>query len=96
MVALARAMVARAAMVLVDELSLSLAPIVVDEAWHALLQLRETDGLSLLDVDQNLGLIEQYCDKVYLLKHGTTTRWTDAAGLPRGIHELPSAHGLGL
>lgn len=79
MVALARALVARASMVLVDELSLGLAPIVVDEAWQALLQLRESDGLSLLVVDQNLGLIEKYCDKVFLLKNGSTALWTGAA-----------------
>lgn len=77
MVALARALVAEARVIMVDELSLGLAPVVVEEAWQALLALRESRGLGLLVVDQNLGLIEKYCDTVYLLKHGRTHAWED-------------------
>ncbi|MFD4972861.1 ABC transporter ATP-binding protein [Streptomyces sp. NPDC058424] len=80
MVALARALVAKASLVLIDELSLGLAPIVVDGAWQALLQLRERDGLSLLVVDQNLGLIQKYCDTVYLLRDGVTRTFDSPEG----------------
>lgn len=77
MVALARALVADATMVMIDELSLGLAPIVVEEAWQALRELRDSKGVSLLVVDQNLGLIEKYADSIYLLKNGVTHAWED-------------------
>lgn len=77
MVALARALVADATMVMIDELSLGLAPIVVEEAWQALRELRDSKGVSLLVVDQNLGLIEKYADSIYLLKNGVTQAWED-------------------
>lgn len=75
MVALARALVAKPTVILVDELSLGLAPVVVHEAWRALLRLRSETGLSLLIVDQNIELIQQHCDRVYLLRDGSTRLW---------------------
>ena len=75
MVALARGLVARPLLMLVDELSLGLAPIVVDEAWKALLRLRKEEGLSILIVDQNIGTVERHCDRIYELVDGKTRVW---------------------
>jgi branched-chain amino acid transport system ATP-binding protein len=66
MLALARAYVRRAPLVLLDEVSMGLAPIVVDEIFAFLRRLAE-DGSSLLLVEQYVGKALAIADKVYLL-----------------------------
>jgi len=74
MLSLARVLVEKPKLLIADELSLGLAPIIVDELYDALRRLRES-GSSLLIVEQQVGHALKLCDRVALLDHGAIT-WT--------------------
>ncbi len=69
MLAVARAIVTDAAVVLADELSIGLAPVIVDEIFEAVDTLR-TQGRSLLIVEQYAERVLSIVDYVYLLHKG--------------------------
>jgi branched-chain amino acid transport system ATP-binding protein len=69
MLALARAYVSHPAVILLDEVSMGLAPIVVDEIFEFLGRLAE-EGTGLLIVEQYVGKALQLADYVYLLARG--------------------------
>ena len=72
MLAMARVLVEEPKLLVADELSLGLAPIVVDEVYASLERLR-TAGTSLLIVEQHVGHALALCDRVVLLDHGSIT-----------------------
>jgi branched-chain amino acid transport system ATP-binding protein len=74
MLSLARVLVEKPKLLIADELSLGLAPIIVDELYDALRRLRES-GSSLLIVEQQVGHALKLCDRVALLDHGSIS-WT--------------------
>jgi branched-chain amino acid transport system ATP-binding protein len=69
MLALARALVARPRLLLLDEPSLGLAPIVAREIFRTIRQVHEA-GMSVLVVEQNARLALQVADYAYVLKTG--------------------------
>jgi branched-chain amino acid transport system ATP-binding protein len=69
MLALARAYVAQPNTVLLDEVSMGLAPKIVDEIFEHLRQLAAS-GLSLLIVEQYVARALELCDYVYILNRG--------------------------
>jgi branched-chain amino acid transport system ATP-binding protein len=69
MLALARALVTEPALVLADELSVGLAPVLVDEIFDAVMALR-AEGTSLLIVEQYVQRVLGLADYVYLLHKG--------------------------
>jgi branched-chain amino acid transport system ATP-binding protein len=71
MLALGRALMARPRLLLLDEPSLGLAPLIVREIFRVLTDLR-TRGLSILLVEQNVRAALQVCDYAYVLEMGTT------------------------
>jgi branched-chain amino acid transport system ATP-binding protein len=80
MLALTRAWLSQASVVLVDEASMGLAPVMVDvifEALHAL----AARGVSLLLVEQYVRRALAMADAVYLMKKGVVTRAGDPAAL---------------
>jgi branched-chain amino acid transport system ATP-binding protein len=74
MLSLARVLVEKPKVLIADELSLGLAPIIVDELYAALGRLRAA-GSSLLIVEQQVVHALQLCDRVVLLDHGAVS-WT--------------------
>jgi branched-chain amino acid transport system ATP-binding protein len=70
MLALGRAMMARPKLVLLDEPSLGLAPIVVREIFDALDRMKAEDGMAVLVVEQNAGLALAHAARAYLLEVG--------------------------
>ena len=70
MLAIARAMMNRPKMLLCDEPSLGLAPIITQNLFKILGELREEMGMSLLVVEQNAGLSLQLADRAYVLETG--------------------------
>ena len=71
MLALGRAMMARPKLLLLDEPSLGLAPIVVNEIFDALERMKGQDGLSVLVVEQNANLVLAHAARAYVLEVGT-------------------------
>jgi ABC-type branched-subunit amino acid transport system ATPase component len=80
MLAVARGLMARPRLLMVDEMSLGLSPRAVRDVLGAVLSACRDEGVSLLMVDQNLRLLAAHCDRLYVLAGGTTTGYKDAAG----------------
>lgn len=70
MVAISRGLVAQPKILMVDELSLGLAPRVVTEVLERLLQASRDRGIGLLLVDQNVRALAATCDRMYVLGNG--------------------------
>jgi branched-chain amino acid transport system ATP-binding protein len=70
MLALSRALITDARVILADELSMGLAPVVVDEIFRVVNQLR-SEGRSLLIVEQFVSRALDIADYVYILHKGT-------------------------
>jgi branched-chain amino acid transport system ATP-binding protein len=71
MLAIARAMMARPTLVLLDEPSLGLAPLITQELFRKLSDLNREQGLSMLIVEQNAGLALGIAQRGYVLETGT-------------------------
>jgi branched-chain amino acid transport system ATP-binding protein len=71
MLVIARALMTRPRLLLVDEPSLGLAPKIVDEVYHLLLQLRHERGLTLLINEQTSKRVLKFADTVYVLRDGS-------------------------
>jgi branched-chain amino acid transport system ATP-binding protein len=70
MLALARAMMTRPRLLLVDEPSLGLAPMIVDRLYEILLTLQRTRPLTLLINEQSSARITKYANRIYVLREG--------------------------
>jgi branched-chain amino acid transport system ATP-binding protein len=70
MLALGRAMMARPKLVLLDEPSLGLAPLLVKEIFDALTKLKSEDGMAVLVVEQNAILALAHAVRAYVLEVG--------------------------
>jgi branched-chain amino acid transport system ATP-binding protein len=70
MLAIARAMMARPRLLLLDEPSLGLAPIVVSEIFRIVKELNERDGTTVLVVEQNANIALEAAETAYVLEVG--------------------------
>jgi branched-chain amino acid transport system ATP-binding protein len=71
MLAIARAMMARPKLVLLDEPSLGLAPIITQELFRTLASLNREQGVSMLVVEQNASLALAIAHRGYVLETGS-------------------------
>ncbi len=67
--AIARSILQRPALLMIDEPSLGLAPLVIDQVYDSLRKLNET-GLTLLIVEQSTGRIMELASRIYVLRNG--------------------------
>ena len=77
MLAMARVIVEEPRLLVADELSLGLAPIIVDEVYRNLERLKQS-GCALLIVEQHVGHAIALCDRAVVLDHGRVS-WTGPA-----------------
>lgn len=80
MLAIARALMSRPKLLLLDEPSLGLAPAIVREIFLIIENLRKT-GVTILLVEQNANLALQIADKGYVLEAGSITLTGKASDL---------------
>lgn len=72
MLSIGRGLMADPKLMLLDEMSLGLAPIIVNELFKALREIRET-GITILFVEQNVRRSIQEADRAYILENGRVT-----------------------
>jgi branched-chain amino acid transport system ATP-binding protein len=70
MVAIGRALMAEPRLLAIDELSLGLAPVIVQSLAEFLRELNEAHGVAILLVEQNAQLAFELCDRAYVLEAG--------------------------
>jgi branched-chain amino acid transport system ATP-binding protein len=70
MLAIARALMSRPKLLLCDEPSLGLAPLITQELFGVIERLNKEEGLSVLLVEQNANLAMHIASRVYLLETG--------------------------
>jgi len=95
MVALARALMARPRLLLVDELSLGLAPMVVDALMGGGGRPAGGAGTSVLLVEQDVGVALQHADRGYVLETGSVVLHDTAPALLASPRIRRSYLGLG-
>ncbi len=83
MLALARALMLRPRLLLLDEPSLGLAPLVVAEIFRIVGELNEREGLAVLVVEQNAVLALEASARAYVLEVGKVAVEGDSTALQR-------------
>lgn len=73
MLAIARALMTRPKLLLMDEPSLGLAPLFVQKIFDIIHDVNEREGMTILLVEQNANLALQAAQRGYVLETGTVT-----------------------
>ena len=94
MLAMGRALMSRPTLLMLDEPSLGLAPLVVKDIFHIITDLRRT-GVSILLVEQNARAALQVADHAYVMELGEITMHGPAAELAQDKRVIESYLGLG-
>jgi branched-chain amino acid transport system ATP-binding protein len=81
MLAIARALMATPKVILLDEPSLGLAPLIVENIFSIIVRLKEERGQTVLLVEQNAALALQFSDHGYVMENGRIVLDAPAAEL---------------
>ena len=81
MLAIARALMSRPRLLLLDEPSLGLAPLITKDLFERLGEINRSEGLTMLVVEQNASLALDIAHRGYVLETGTIVASGDAATL---------------
>jgi branched-chain amino acid transport system ATP-binding protein len=92
MLALGRALATRPRLLMVDEMSLGLAPIVVERLLPTIRQVVDDTGAGVLLVEQHVHLALGIADRGYVLSHGDLVMEGSAADLQADAHLLRSSY----
>jgi branched-chain amino acid transport system ATP-binding protein len=95
MLAVARALARRPRLLLLDELSLGLAPVIVERVLGVVRRYADDSGCAVLLVEQHVQLALTIADRGYLLSHGEVVLEDHVHAL-RANHELLVAGYLGM
>jgi branched-chain amino acid transport system ATP-binding protein len=79
MLAVARALVARPKVILLDEPSLGIAPLLVEAMFDAILEIRRREGVTVLVVEQNAEQALRIADEVHIMELGRIVASGDPA-----------------
>ncbi len=87
MVAIGRALMSNPEVILFDEISLGLAPVIIKDIYAALPRIKDT-GASVIVVEQDIGQALKVADRVYCMMEGRVTLSGTPTDLSReAIHE---------
>jgi ABC-type branched-subunit amino acid transport system ATPase component len=79
MLAIARALMMQPKLLILDEPTLGLAPVILEQLSNAMTRLRETTDTTVLLGEQNVTFALPHADRVYLLEHAHVV-WEGSAG----------------
>ena len=94
MLAMGRALMARPQLLMLDEPSLGLAPIIVREIFQIIAELRQ-NGVAILLVEQNARAALQVADYAYVMELGEVTMQGPASQLAGDPRVIESYLGFG-
>jgi len=94
MLALARGLVSRPNLIMLDEPSLGLAPKLVDEIYEKIRRFRKEFGMTVLLVEQNTSYALELADRGYVLENGSIVLEGDSKFLGESEHVKKAYLGL--
>ena len=83
MLAISRALLLRPRLLLLDEPSFGLAPLIVREIFHIMRRIRDEEKVSILLVEQNASLPWRFAEDAYLLETGRIVMSGKAADISK-------------
>ena len=93
MLAIGRALMTNPRLLILDEATEGLAPLVRAEIWHCLQTLKQS-GLSVLVIDKNLVPLMRLADTHFILEKGKTIWYGSSDSLMAARHELKDSLGV--
>ena len=92
MLAVGRALSGRPKLLMIDEMSLGLAPLIVKRMFPVVRRIADEIGAGVLVVEQHIDLALQAADRAYVLNHGEVSMSGSAAALRKDRHLLQASY----
>ncbi|MBB4095252.1 ABC transporter ATP-binding protein [Brucella pecoris] len=93
MLAIGRALMTNPHLLILDEATEGLAPVIRTEIWHCIMQLREM-GQSILLIDKNIAVLKRLADRHYIVEKGRTVWRGTSADLDRDRDQVHAYVGI--
>ena len=91
MCAIARAIMSRPSLLMLDEPSVGLSPLMVERVFEIVKNLAERQGLTIVLVEQNVSEALEVANRAYVLDHGRIVKEGEAAAL-RGDAQIQETY----
>ncbi len=93
MLAVGRALMTNPRLLILDEATEGLAPVIRTEIWHCVERLK-AEGQSILLIDKNLGVLKRLADRHYIVEKGRTVWVGNGADMERDSDKVRSYVGI--